>query len=56
MIIRGTPKDIENFICVNSIQSLSLQKQGFQPMYIDDKGVYYKKTKEIIEIMLEEYC
>ena len=51
MIIRGTPKNKNNFILVDSETTLVLHKNGFIPMYIDENGVYYKKNKEILEFM-----
>ena len=51
MIIRGTPKNKNNFILVGSETTLVLHKNGFVPMYIDENGVYYKKNKEILDFM-----
>jgi hypothetical protein len=51
MIIRGAPKNKNNFILVDSETTLVLHKNGFIPMYIDENGVYYKKNKEILEFM-----
>ena len=51
MIIRGTPKNKDNYILVDSETTLVLHKNGFIPMYIDENGVYYKKNKEILEFM-----
>jgi hypothetical protein len=51
MIIRGTPKDKNNFILVDSEMTKVLHSNGFIPMYIDKNGVYYKKDKEILEFM-----
>lgn len=56
MIIRETPKELDKFVCVNSTLSLSLQRKGFEPMYIDENGIYYKKTKELMDKLVEEYC
>jgi hypothetical protein len=51
MIIRGAPKNKNNFILVDSETTLVLHKNGFIPMYIDENGIYYKKNKEILEFM-----
>ena len=51
MIIRGTPKNKDNYILVDSETTLVLHKNGFIPMYIDESGIYYKKNKEILEFM-----
>lgn len=49
MIIRGTPDNIELFVCVDNETSDYLHQQGFYPAYIDNKGVYYKKTEDILQ-------
>ena len=51
MIIRGTPKNKNNFILVDSETTKILHSNGFIPMYIDENGVYYKKDKKILEFM-----
>lgn len=51
MIIRGAPKNKNNFILVDSETTKILHSNGFIPMYIDENGVYYKKNKEILEFM-----
>ena len=51
MIIRGTPKNKDNYILVDSETTLVLHKNGFVPMYIDESGIYYKKNKEILDFM-----
>lgn len=54
MIIRGTPKNIEDFILVDSEMSLKLEKNGFIPKFIDEKGIYYVKSKEIENFIRKE--
>ena len=49
MIIRGTPKEIEKYIKVDSDTSLTLQEIGFVPKYIDNDGIYYLKSDVLIE-------
>ena len=51
MIIRGTPKNKDNYILVDSETTLVLHSNGFIPMCIDENGAYYKKNKEILEFM-----
>lgn len=51
MIIRGTPKNKDNYILVDSETTLVLHKNGFIPMYIDESGIYYKKNKEILDFV-----
>ena len=53
MVIRKTPTDIENYICVSDDNiSFALQKMEIYPVYIDKHGLYYKKDDEI-EMLLE---
>lgn len=49
MILRGRPKDIEQYIIVNNEDSNKLHKAGYRPQYIDGITLYYKKTKELEE-------
>jgi len=51
MIIRGTPKNVMDYILVNSKVTKELHKNGFTPRYINNNGVYFLKTKELIEFM-----
>lgn len=51
MIIRGTPTDKIGYLLVDAEDSLILHANGFYPKYIDENGVYYLKTKELIEFM-----
>ena len=53
MVIRKTPTDIENYICVSDDNiSFALQKMEIYPVYMDKHGLYYKKDDEI-EMLLE---
>lgn len=49
MIIRGTPKNQEAFVCVDNEVSNYLQLHGFFPTYIDNSGIYYQKTEELLQ-------
>lgn len=53
MIIRGTPKDkdVGKYIFVDSKTSLNLHENGFFPKYIDENGIYFLKTNELINFM-----
>lgn len=52
MVIRGTPKNINNFIIVTDDTIVyELQLEGFELNYIDNKKAYFKKTKELLEFM-----
>lgn len=54
MIFRQTPKNKNLFILVDDKTTAYLSLKGFTPMYIDKNGVYYKKTKELIDFMEKE--
>lgn len=54
MIIRNTPKDIDNYICVTSLVSEVLHSAGFIPKYMDDKYFYYCKNDDIENFMRKE--
>lgn len=43
MIIRGTPNNKDNYICVTPLVSQILHMCGFSPKYIDNEYVYYVK-------------
>lgn len=51
MIIRDTPKNIEDFISVDNDVANILEHNNFQPMYMDCKKVYFKKSKEILDFI-----
>ena len=47
MIVRETPKDIENYVLVEDTnKALALQELGFFPRYIDNNGLYFAKSTE----------
>lgn len=49
MIIRGTPQNKDEFVCVGNELSNYLHTHGYFPAYIDNEGIYYHKTKEILQ-------
>ena len=51
MVIRGTPKYVENYVTVTFEQSKILHQNNFIPIYIDDEKVYYKKNDKIVEFL-----
>ena len=51
MVIRQTPKNPQDFIITNNKQGKELQENGFMPLYMDMKNLYFKKTKELLEFM-----
>lgn len=51
MIIRGIPKNKNNYLCVNGETSIILHTNGFMPQYIYNEDIWYKKNKDIIEFM-----
>ncbi len=51
MIIRGTPRELDKYILVNGEMSIELHKNGFLPKYIDENGVYYLRSGEVLKFM-----
>ena len=43
MIIRGTPKNKDEYIGVDKYKALDLQKQGYTPTFIDSQYIYFRK-------------
>lgn len=54
MIIRGTPNNKNDYICVTPLVSEVLHMCGFYPKYIDDKYIYYTKGICIEKFMERE--
>lgn len=57
MIIIGIPKDIDNYICVNSKQCLELHEMGFIPAYRDlhKDAIYFLKTEKLCKVVKDKY-
>ena len=53
MIIRKTPKNIKNYLMVDSDTSVILHEHGYYPKYMsmDGKHYYYVKTENIINFI-----
>lgn len=47
MIIRGTPKNIQEYYLADNDLAFRLQQAGFKPVYIDEDAVYFKKNKKL---------
>lgn len=54
MIIRQTPKNLQNYIGVDSETSLFLTLKGFYPKYMDFDYIYYVKTDELQKYIEKE--
>jgi hypothetical protein len=54
MIIRGTPKNIGDYIKADCQINLMLISKGFMADYIDGEYVYYKRTQELLDIIEKE--
>lgn len=54
-MILGKPKKLDDYICVNSQDSITLHRLGFIPEYreIEDDRIYYIKNIELENIMKE---
>lgn len=57
-MILGIPKNIENYICVKSIDAEKLHKVGYFPLYreINKDRIYFLKTEEICETIKAIGC
>ncbi len=53
MIIRGTPKNKENYIIVDSYTSNILCENNFCPKYIDNEYVYFVRNIDIINFIIK---
>lgn len=51
MIIRGTPTNLDDYILIDDKLELILNNNDFYPKYIDENGLYFLKSKELIEFM-----
>lgn len=53
MIIRKVPKNIDEYVKVNTKTTLVLHHNGFIPKYMDEKGEYYfyEKSDDILIFM-----
>ena len=51
MIIRGHPKNIDNYIKVDTELSLILHENGFFPKYISGDFIYYFKEDALIKFI-----
>lgn len=54
MIVRGLPKNKDDYIKVNSCDGKKIHKEGFIPKYIDKEYLYFLKTNELIEYLRKE--
>lgn len=52
MVIRGTPKYVENYITVSDNYIIyKLSEQGVFPIYIDDKFAYFEDNLTTIALI-----
>lgn len=51
MVIRGTPKNIEDYYIADSEIAFKLQQAGIRSAYIDEDAVYFKKNKKLIQVL-----
>lgn len=51
MVIRGTPKNIEDYYIADSEIAFKLQQAGIRSVYIDEDAVYFKKNKKLIQVL-----
>lgn len=53
MVIRGTPKVMEDYYLTDEDMAFRLQQAGFKPVYIDEDAVYFKKNKKLQKFLLK---
>ena len=53
MVLRGKPNDIDDYIIVDSTNSLKLHSAGFYPKYFDGNYIYYQKNSDILTFIKE---
>ncbi|MGL5767093.1 MAG: hypothetical protein ACRCX8_15770 [Sarcina sp.] len=51
MLIRGVPKNLDNYIKVDDTQTLELHEKGFYPKYMKGEFVYFEKTHMLMEYL-----
>lgn len=51
MVIRGTPKNIEEYYIADNNLAFRLQQSGLRPVYIDEDAIYFKKNKKLQKIL-----
>ena len=55
MLIRQDPKNLNDYIIVNSSISEILHSNGFKPMYMSLNGdkIYFKKEKNLMDFIYD---
>lgn len=51
MVIRGTPKNIEDYYIADGTLAFRLQQAGFKPVYIDEEAIYFKRNKKLLQTL-----
>lgn len=51
MIVRGTPKNIDEYYIADKEVAFRLQQAGAKPLYIDYDAIYFKKSNKLIKIL-----
>lgn len=51
MVIRGTPKNIEDYYMADNEVAFILHQKGFQPKYIDEDATYFKLNNKLIKTL-----
>lgn len=47
MLIRGTPKEISDYLAVSNEESDKLHRKGYVPEYMDKDFIYYRWTQDL---------
>lgn len=51
MIVRGTPKNIEEYYIADNTLAFRLQQNGLRPLYIDEDAIYFKRNKKLEKVL-----
>ena len=51
MIIRGTPKDINNYYMADNETAFRIEQAGVKPQYIDYDAIYFRITNKLKKVL-----
>ena len=51
MIIRGTPKDMENYYMTDNETAFKIEQAGVKPQYIDYDAIYFRITNKLKKVL-----
>lgn len=54
-MILGKPKNLDNFLEVNSDRAKVLHELGFEPFYRDENNIYFLINEELAKVVKEKW-